>query len=133
MGGIKKIRKGIPDVKKRDFIIMIFMAMIAVISMITIKMTEKEGDRVIIYHDQIEYKNVSLHQNQMIKIPTHTGYNEVKIAEGKVWMIEADCPDQICVHHRKISNVGETIVCLPNKIIVEIKGEQVKKMDSIAK
>lgn len=42
------------------------------------------------------------------------------IEDGKVYMQEADCPNQICVHHTPISHRGETIVCLPNRIVIEI-------------
>ena len=36
-------------------------------------------------------------------------------------MKEADCPDKYCVKQGKIKNVGETIVCLPHKVVVEIE------------
>ena len=35
-------------------------------------------------------------------------------------MQEASCPDQICVNHRAINSVGETIVCLPNEIVLKV-------------
>ena len=55
------------------------------------------------------------------------------IENGKVKMKEADCPDQICVHHRAISKNRETIVCLPNKVVVEIVSSEESELDSIAK
>lgn len=118
--------------KKRDFIVIFCIMALVVFSFIIMKITEKTGEKVIIYQNKQEYKTVSLNKNQTIQIPTKTGYNVVKIQDGKVEMIEASCPDQICVHHRKISNTGETIVCLPNKVVVEIVGQTEKKLDSIA-
>ena len=35
---------------------------------------------------------------------------------------EANCPDQICVHSGKITNVGEMAACVPNKIMIRITG-----------
>jgi len=35
-------------------------------------------------------------------------------------VIEADCPDKICVKHTNIKNAGETIICLPHKLVIEI-------------
>ena len=52
------------------------------------------------------------------------GVNKVVINDGKVSMTEADCPDELCVKTGKISRVGETIVCLPHRVVVEIKGSQ---------
>lgn len=53
-------------------------------------------------------------------IETDNGYNVLSIDNGKATITEADCPDQICVKTYPISNAGETIVCLPHKLVVEI-------------
>ena len=50
------------------------------------------------------------------------GHNKVVITDGEVWMEEADCPDKLCVLQGKISRSGQTIICLPNKTMVTIKG-----------
>lgn len=42
-------------------------------------------------------------------------------------MIEADCPDKLCVHQGYISRVGEVLVCIPNKVVVEIKSDDSEK------
>lgn len=49
------------------------------------------------------------------------GTNTVKIKDGKAYMSYAECPDKICFSHKPINKKGETIVCLPNRIIVEIE------------
>jgi hypothetical protein len=59
---------------------------------------------------------------QTIPIETKYGFNLIEIGDEKVRVIEADCPDKIDVKQGYISNIGETIVCLPNKLVVEIKG-----------
>ncbi|MBP3462516.1 MAG: NusG domain II-containing protein [Tyzzerella sp.] len=58
--------------------------------------------------------------------------NRLIIEDGQVDMIEADCPDQICVDHKTISKNKETIVCLPNKVIVEIVGGKDAEIDAVA-
>ncbi len=50
------------------------------------------------------------------------GHNKVVIYDGEVRMEEADCPDKLCVLQGKISRSGQTIICLPNKVMVTIKG-----------
>lgn len=48
--------------------------------------------------------------------------NELVIRDGRAYVTAANCPDQICVEHAGISHVGETIVCLPHKIVIRIEG-----------
>ncbi len=57
-----------------------------------------------------------------IPVKTQYGYNLIEIGDEKVRVIEADCPDKIDVKQGYISKIGETIVCLPNKMVIEIKG-----------
>lgn len=46
--------------------------------------------------------------------------NTVKIENGAVSVSYADCKDQICAEHKKISKVNESIICLPNKVVVTV-------------
>lgn len=52
------------------------------------------------------------------------GTNKVRIEPDGVYMENANCPDKLCVHQGKINKAGESIICLPNKIIVEIVGKK---------
>lgn len=71
----------------------------------------------------------SLKKNQEIPIG-ETNY--LVIEDGHADMIKADCPDQICVNHKSISKNGETIVCLPNKVIVEVVGGEEADVDAVS-
>lgn len=56
------------------------------------------------------------------EIPEGISYNTLKLSKSGVFMMASDCPDQICVHHRPVSASGESIICLPHKLVVEIRG-----------
>lgn len=49
------------------------------------------------------------------------GHNRVVIKDGKVRMEWSDCANQICVHAGSISQAGQQIVCLPNRVIVRLE------------
>ena len=67
-------------------------------------------------------------------VPEENSYNLLTVSEAGVSMEAADCPDQICVHHISIRNGGESIICLPHKLVVEILGEtEEETLDGIAK
>lgn len=67
-----------------------------------------------------------------LEIDSTYGYNNIVIDSGYVNMIQADCPDQICVVERKINRVGEMIICLPNRTLVEIRGVSESDTDYIS-
>lgn len=67
-------------------------------------------------------------------VPEGCSYNLLAVSESGVSMEAADCPDQICVHHIPIRSGGESIICLPHKLAVEILGETEKETpDGIVK
>ncbi len=55
------------------------------------------------------------------KVEVDSGYNIVHIQDGSVWIQDATCPDKVCLHQGKISKDGEIIVCLPNRLMIQIE------------
>ena len=58
-----------------------------------------------------------------IIVETSLGKNIIEIVDEKIGMYEADCPDKVCYVPEYISKSGETIVCLPHRVVIEVKGE----------
>ena len=85
--------------------------------------------RLIVKVDGEVIKTCSLEEDQVFWLPGKT--NEVSIQNGEVSMKEADCPDQICVRQKAISKEGESIICLPNKVVVSIVGGEEKELDAV--
>lgn len=48
--------------------------------------------------------------------------NTIEIKDGEASVSYADCPDQICANHAPVSLAGESIICLPNKVVVSVVG-----------
>ena len=67
--------------------------------------------------DGEEYGVYSLEEDQVIRIGDT---NVCEIMDGYVTMTEADCPDHLCMKQKRISKTGGTIVCLPNRVVLEI-------------
>lgn len=60
------------------------------------------------------------------------GTNTLVIEKGMAFLSEADCPDKLCVKMGRIYKKGQTIICLPNKVVVEIMGEEADIVDGVA-
>lgn len=59
------------------------------------------------------------------------GTNRLTIVNGTVKIEWASCPDQVCVHHREISRNGESIICLPNQVVVSIVDGEEPELDAV--
>ena len=110
------------DQKKRnDLILAVVMILVAAAGFLWYNFSKEEGGYVALIQNGTEIQSFSLNEEQEYRIELEDGrYNLLQIQGGKVYMKEASCPDQICVNHRPVSNVGETIVCLPNEIVLKV-------------
>lgn len=77
------------------------------------------------------YKRLPLDnsRNERINIQTKLGKNIIDISNGKVRVLDADCPDKICIKDGAIDKPGQILVCLPHKVVVQIKGQNVDADD----
>ena len=89
-------------------------------------LTRKEGAYAVVLQAGEETARYSLQEDGEYPILRDGEVtNLLVIQEGKADITDATCPDRICVEHRPISGTGETIVCLPNEVVVKIEaGEQ---------
>lgn len=115
--------------KKNDWKIVIGVLAVAVIGFI-IAAFMKQGDAsiVTVRVDGNVFGTYDLMKNQTIKIHDT---NVFEIKDGHANMISADCPDKLCVKQTTISKKNETIVCLPNKVILEVTSAEEGVLDSM--
>lgn len=92
----------------------------------------KTGAAVIVTVAEKPYGTYSLDKDAVIEIKINGKVtNILKIQDGKADMTEASCPDKLCVHQKAISRTNETIICLPNKLVVEIIDAKPADFDSM--
>lgn len=80
------------------------------------------------------YKKIPLSEHkgeEEFTVKTKNGYNLIKIKDQSVAIIDADCPDKICERPGFISKPGQSLVCLPHKLMVEVRGYDNKNGDEI--
>ena len=105
--------------KKKDIILIAAVLAISLISLAAIKMTQKDGKEVIVTVEGKEVYKTSIKKDQIYQIPEKNGTNVMQIKDGKVTMIEATCPDHYCMKQKAVDEHGGSIICLPNKVVIE--------------
>ena len=148
-------RSEIHGIKKADIILIAVCLLVSALLGVFFVVHRESGSEVRILCDGIELKRVALHsaskdsgvmvESQYIlityrddavsvehfanrpdpKFAEGTSYNLISVTDGKVVVEAADCKDQICVRHKPVSSKGESIICLPHRLVVEIVGDAV--------
>lgn len=108
---------------KNDIILIAATLLIAAIALTAYVLSKEIGNKVVVTVDGEFYGEYPLSENAVIEIyQDDKGQKNVLVIEnGKAYISEANCPDLICVNHTPVSNIDESIICLPNKTIVSIE------------
>lgn len=92
---------------------------ILIVAFILLLPNKKSGEKAIVLHDGVEIASFEL-SSDIEYVFEDIYLNRIVIKNGEIYIIDADCPDKSCVHSGKISKSGQTICCLPNKLIIRI-------------
>ena len=101
------------------FAILAFIAVAA----LALSLFRAEGDTVVVLLDGKQWGEYPLNEDRVIEVVVDDNYNIVVIEDGKAYVQRASCPDGICVSHPPVSRVGESIVCLPNKVVLTVQSD----------
>ncbi len=118
---------------KADYVLIIFFILIAIVFNFVLSNILKEevvNGKVIVYYKNDVYKEFPLEENIEYTVTTDNGINTFKILDNKVKMIDANCKDKICLYEREIEYNNETIICLPNNILIKIESDEESSIDS---
>lgn len=117
--------------RKWDIFMILALLVCAFVLWIGIQLSRKSGSYVLVSVEGKVIKEFPLDTDVTYTITTKQGENQLQIRDGEAKMVEADCRDKLCVHQTAISKAGETIVCLPHKVVVEIDGAKEAQLDGI--
>lgn len=133
---IHLVRLGELKMTKYDKILIVTVFLISIIGIYisSLQLDSSSSKYLYIEVDGEVYKEVIFDENteMSLEIESVYGYNNIVMESGYINMVSANCPDQICVVERRISRVGEMIICLPNRTLVEIRGVSDSDTDYIS-
>ncbi len=124
-------------IAKPDLLLIGALLLAGAVSLIPVLFFQRKGGASVrVTADGKVYGTYSLsEENEILIAPVKGGpvTNVLQISGKEAKMIKADCPDGLCMHQKAVSRQGETIVCLPNEIVVEVMGETSGGLDSVSR
>ncbi len=90
-----------------------------------------KANTVTIRTENKEYR-YALSKDQILEIEGFDGHTEIEIKDGKVRVLSSSCKNKDCIKRGTIEKNGESIVCLPNKVVIMIEGSGEEEIDAIS-
>ncbi|MDO4616459.1 MAG: NusG domain II-containing protein [Lachnospiraceae bacterium] len=98
-------------------------------------LTKNDGTYVEIRVTGAETRRIPLSESGSYEIEGVNGTNVLVIENGRAHMEEASCPDGVCMGMGEIDTSGQSIICLPNEIVVVVmdasSGEEESDIDAV--
>ncbi len=106
-----------------DYIIFIICIVLIILFFIKFKNPLSAKGQVAVVSIENKEHIFKLNIDKVERLYNNMGkYNEVTVKNGEIYISDADCPDLICEKSPPINKGNETIVCIPNKLIITIEG-----------
>lgn len=116
-------------IKKRDIVLAAVLLILGITGVLIVKYGLKSGNTADVYIDDKLVQTIDMSVDDEYTFQTDKGSNTVEVRNGAVSMKSADCPDKVCVRMGTKNRNGETITCLPHKLVIEIHGGQEQEVD----
>ena len=115
---------------KADVIVISIIVAISVAALAFLLLTKTPGAVVLIEIDGNAVAEYPLYANGTYQL--NGGTNVLVIENGEAYLSYSECPDHTCELTGKIRYVGESIICLPNKLSVTVKGNTDNGVDLVS-
>lgn len=114
---LKKVK-----LKPFDFILVVFLMIASFIPLLFFVNTHTSGQIAQLRVNNKLVKNFELNKDQVYTYfdKSDDDRNKIEVRDGQIAIVDANCDDQICVRKGFISKTGQTIVCLPHRLVIEI-------------
>ncbi|WP_029321281.1 NusG domain II-containing protein [Butyrivibrio sp. AE3004] len=107
----------------KTYILLLTVIILSLLLLIFGKIFSKNGTKAVISVNGEIIKELPLDIDTEFEVKSENGdINIIEIGNGYCYVKSANCPDKLCINQGEISKAGESIICLPHKVVVTIEG-----------
>ena len=119
---------------KIDLILIVLVLFLSTLSIIWVSINQIKQSSLpkvaSIYQESIKLEDINLEKDGITSILN--GKMKIEVKSGKIRILDSDCPQKVCVKMGWIDNSGQTIVCMPNHVLIEIKSSGSPLIDAVS-
>ena len=105
---------------KNDLLLILAVLLLAGGAWAALRLTRRAGGSVRVAVDGVEVASLPLDRGQSFVWEGEAGKNTLVVENGAAHMKFADCPDGLCIRQGEIRYTGESIVCLPHRLVAAV-------------
>ena len=105
---------------KNDFKLIVVIVLIVGVLFLFRLINEHKANTALVYHGSEVILKIDLNINNEYTVNGDNGNVVIKVLDKKIKVVEENSPYHLCSKQGYISNSGESIICLPNRIIIEL-------------
>lgn len=119
------------SIRRSDIILILVLLLAGLALTLALRGGRQQGRQVIVRVEGTQTAAFPLDTDRSFLIEGAGGTNLLVIEDGSAYLSEATCPDKLCVRQGKIRYAGDSLICLPNSVVVEISGEDELNLDAV--
>lgn len=107
-----------------DIVLLALLGVGIALSFLYVGFFGAQGETVLVEVSGLPVYKGNLSEPRKITIKGGFGDLRIVVADNRVAVLSAECPNKICVRTGWRSHAGDVIVCVPNRVIIRILGQQ---------
>ena len=124
-------------IKTRTWIIALALVLVVLVGIVWVGYpTDSDATIAVLSLNGVEIERIDLSQVDSpytFVVEGDNLYNVISVEPGRICVLEADCPDQLCVHQGWLTDSPQPIVCLPNQLTITLEGDTDSGLDALSK
>jgi len=114
--------QGFNFMKKNDILFICAVILLITGVLITFSYHANSDNKIVVIKEANDiYGTYPLSEDKKIEVEGILGVTTVIIENGEAYVFDSPCPNKTCIHMGKIKKRGDTIVCIPNRILMSVK------------
>lgn len=117
---------------KNDLRLIIILCVISICCIFIFKIFSKKGGNALVYYDGDLIKTINLNVDSDYIVSGFNGDVLINVKDGKIKVLDENSPLHLCSKQGYVGSNYESIVCLPNKIVINISDDSIE-YDAVVK
>jgi hypothetical protein len=114
-----------------DIFLIAGLLLVAFLILGVIKYKAGGADTVVVQVDDEETLRVPLTENRRLSVDGPLGKTEIEIKDGRVRVVDSPCDGKTCIYNGWIHKPYQTIICMPNRVVIRLVGSSKDTLDGI--